>query len=162
MSDLDVRIVTLDPMRVASARGFGESPEPIAWSKLLTWAESKGLLENLDEVRFFGFNNPNPSPDNPNYGYEQWITVGPDVTAEGDVEIKEFPGGRYVVSQCKGIENIGTTWQQTAAWVKENSYTIGQHQWLEECLTKPKSVASMDKTPLEDYVMELYCPIEEG
>jgi effector-binding domain-containing protein len=149
-------------MRVASARGFGESPEPIAWNKLLTWAESKGLLENLDDVRFFGFNNPNPSPDSPSYGYEQWITVGPDVSAEGDVEIKEFPGGRYAVSQCKGIENIGTTWQQTAAWVKDNSYTIGQHQWLEECLTKPTSVASMDKTPLEDYVMELYCPIAEA
>lgn len=161
MRDLEVRIVNLEPMRIASVRGFGESPEPIAWNKLLTWAASKGLLENLDDVRFFGFNNSNPSPDSPTYGYEQWVTVGPDVTAEGDVEVKEFPGGRYAVSQCQGIENIASTWQQTAAWVKDHSYTLGQHQWLEECLTKPKSVASFDKTPLEDYVMDLYCPIGE-
>lgn len=162
MSDLDVRIVTLDPMRVASVRGFGESPETIAWNKLLTWAESKGLLDNLDDVRFFGFNNPNPSPNSPTYGYEQWITVGADVAAEGEVEIKDFPGGRYAATQCKGLGNIAAAWKLVAAWVKDNSYTLGQHQWLEECLTKPKSVASMDETPLEDYVMDLYCPIREG
>ena len=162
MSDLEVRIITLVPMRVASARGFGESPEPIAWNKLLTWAESKGLLENLDDVRFFGFNNPDPSPESPAYGYEQWITVTPDVTAEVGVEIKAFPGGLYGVSRCKGLENIGSTWKQLSAWLENSPYTLGHHQWLEECLTKPRSVRSFEKMPPEDYLMELYCPISEG
>jgi len=162
MSDLEARIFTLGPMRVASARGFSESPEPIAWTKLLIWAESKGLLENLDEVRFFGFNDPSPSADNPAYGYEQWITVTPDVTAEGGVEIKKFPVGLYVVSRCKGVENIASTWKQLAAWLENSSYKLGQHQWLEESLTKPESVRSFEEMPLEDYLMELYCPIREA
>ena len=33
MSDLDVRIVKLEPVRVASFHGFGESPEDEAWNK---------------------------------------------------------------------------------------------------------------------------------
>ena len=43
MNELEVQIVRLEPMRVASATGFGESPEPLAWNTILTWAESKGL-----------------------------------------------------------------------------------------------------------------------
>jgi DNA gyrase inhibitor GyrI len=160
MSELDVRIVRLEPMRVASALGFGESPEPIAWKKLLTWAETRGLLDDLDSVRFFGFNNPNPSPGSPNYGYEQWITVGPDVTAEGDVEIKEFAGGLYAVTRCKSIHQIMEIWKSLGAWLKESSYKMGQHQWLEECLTKPTS-AELEEIPLEDFEMDLYCPIQE-
>jgi hypothetical protein len=76
MSELNMRIVKLDAMRVASAQGFGENPEEQAWEKLLAWAEPQGLLADQDAVRFFGFNNPNPSPGSPNYGYDQWVTVG--------------------------------------------------------------------------------------
>ena len=83
MGELDVRIVKLEPMRVASAYGFGTSPEEEAWGKLLAWARAKDLLN--EDVRFFGFNNPNPSPGSPNYGYEQWMTVGQDVEPEGRV-----------------------------------------------------------------------------
>ena len=46
MSDLEVRIIKLEPMRLASFWGFGESPETIAWEKLISWAKPKGLLEN--------------------------------------------------------------------------------------------------------------------
>ena len=38
MSELDVRIIEIEPMRVASAHGFGEQPEIIAWEKILAWA----------------------------------------------------------------------------------------------------------------------------
>ena len=38
MSDNDVQIVRLEPMRVASAYGFGESPELEAWEKILDFA----------------------------------------------------------------------------------------------------------------------------
>lgn len=161
MSELDVRFVRLESLRVASALGFGESPEPVAWTKLLTWAESKGLFNDLDSLRFFGFNNPNPSPGSPNYGYEQWVTVDPDVTAEGDVEIKEFSGGLYAVTRCKSVHWIMSTWKSLGAWLKESSYKMGQHQWLEECLTKPSSVKVLEEIPLEDLEFDLYCPIEE-
>ena len=88
MSENEVRIEKLEPMQVASAYGFGEQPELEAWEKILAWAKEKGYAD-LSQHRFFGFNNPNPSPGSPNYGYEFWIVVGPDVEPEGEIKIVE-------------------------------------------------------------------------
>ncbi len=46
MTDLDVRIVRLEPMRVAWIRIVSETPEHDAWEKLRPWAEALGLMEN--------------------------------------------------------------------------------------------------------------------
>ena len=75
MSEIEVRIIKLDPMRVASIWGFGEQPENIAFQKLEPWATSRGIRNNPDEHRIFGFNNPDPHPGSPNYGYEIWVEV---------------------------------------------------------------------------------------
>lgn len=150
MSELDVRIIKLEPMRVACSHGFGESPESEAWDKLLAWAKPKGLLDVPH--RFFGFNNPNPSPGSPNYGYDQWITVAPDVKAQGDIQILDFPGGLYAVAQCKGVSTIGDVWRELVIWREGSPYKTAHHQWLEELLTPP------DSTP-DDYVFDLYLPI---
>ena len=120
MSELDVRIIDLETMRVASAHGFGKQQEDIAREKLITWAEPKGLLEDHQAHRIFGFNNPNPSPGSPNYGYEFQIVVGPEIEAEDEIKIKEVAAGKYAVLRCQGIPNIGKRWQQLASW-RENS-----------------------------------------
>ena len=152
MSALDVRIVTLEPMRVASAYGFGTNPEEQAWTKILAFAESKGL--GLGEVRCFGFNNPNPSPASPNYGYEEWMTVPPDVAPEGDIRIIEFSGGQYAVTRFQGLSRIGQVWQDLVLWLEDGPYQRGHHQWLEELLTSPS-------VPLEEYVFDLFLPIRD-
>jgi DNA gyrase inhibitor GyrI len=154
MEDLNVRIVRLAPMRVASAYGFGASPEGVAWRTLLDWAKAGELLEVEPAPRFFGFNNPNPSSGNPNYGYEQWMTVGPDVAGSGGVTIKEFAGGLYAVARCENLLMITDNWQRLATWCEGSPYAMGLHQWLEECFTP-------DAARLEEYVFDLYLPIAE-
>ena len=42
---MDVRIIHLEPMRVASVLGYGKEPEKQAWDKMLNWAESHLQLE---------------------------------------------------------------------------------------------------------------------
>jgi DNA gyrase inhibitor GyrI len=152
MEELSVRIVQLIPMRVASAYGFGPSPELVAWATLLEWAKAGELLDVEPAPRFFGFNNPDPTPGSPNYGYEQWMTVGADVAGSGGVTIKESIGGLYAVTRCDGIQTITDTWHRLATWCEGSPYVIGQHQYLEECFT-PEAVR------LEDYVFDLYLPI---
>ena len=152
MSEIEVRIVTLEAMRVASAYGFGEQPELQAWNTLQTWAKDQGI--NLEEQRFFGFNNPNPSPGSPNYGYEQWITVDPEAKSAEGIEIKEFPGGLYAVAPCEGLQHIGDVWKQLVVWREDSKYQEAHHQWLEECFTP-------EAERLEDYVFDLYAPIAE-
>jgi AraC family transcriptional regulator len=154
MSELEVKIVKLEPLRVAYALGFGTGPELEAWEKILAFGRSKGLLEEPDKARFFGFNNPDPSPGSPNYGYEQWMVVGDDVEPEGDVKIKDFTGGLYAVTRFEGLENIGEVWKQLAMWREDSPYKVGHHQWLEELLT------AVDAPP-DEYVFNLWLPIAE-
>ena len=154
MTDLEVRIVRLGPMRVASAHGFGEQPEEIAWKKIMAWAEEKEFLDKLENHRFFGFNNPNPSPGSPNYGYEQWMTVEPDVEPLGDVEIKDFPGGRFAVLRCGGLASIGEDWGRLAAWLEASPYTADNRPCLEELLTSPV-------LPHTEWMFDLYVAITE-
>lgn len=156
MSELNVRIVDLPPLRVAAALGFGPSPEELAARALGPWLEARGGLGGPAQRRFFGFNNPSPSVGSPNYGYEQWVTAGPDEAGAGDVTIKMFGGGRYGVARCR-LEQIQEAWARLAAWLEDSRYRMGPHQWLEECLT-PEALLRGDVGALE---FDLYIPLAE-
>ena len=149
-SELDVRIVQMEPMRVATAHGFGASPEEQASQRMRAFMESKGL--EFKDVRWFGFNNPDPSPGSPNYGYDVWVTVDPEVEPEGDVKIVDFAGGLYAVTRFEGLENIGEVWRQLVLWREDSPYQKGHHQWLENLLTAPD-------VPYDKFVFDLYLPI---
>ncbi len=150
MSELDVRILELPPLRVACAHGFGAGPEDIAWKKLLDWAGPKGLLDDPQAHRIFGFNNPDPSPGSPNYGYEFQIVVGPEVEAAGEIKIKLMPGGKYAALRCTGIPGIGERWQQLAAWRENSSFQYDHsRQWLEEHLGPALAQQVVDEIELD-------------
>lgn len=157
MSDtIEVRMVRLEPLRMAGASGFGAHPENEAWGKLLSWAKLSRLTD-LSTHRFFGYNNPNPSPGSPNYGYDQWMTVGPEIEEGGDISIKTFAGGLYAVTRCTGVQTIGNTWERLVSWFQDSGYEKGSHQWLEEVLNPTFSLQEQ----LEEVVFDLYLPIAE-
>ncbi len=149
-----VDIVSLKPMRVASAYGFGTNPEELAWQKLVKWASAKGFFGDFVAHPVFGFNNPYPTPDHPRYGYEIWMKVGPEVEPEGEIRIGEFFGGKYAVTSCRvegHPERIPEAWQSLATWCKDNKHQPGLQHALERFLSSPDD--------LSDFVLELYCPI---
>jgi DNA gyrase inhibitor GyrI len=158
MSNEEIRIVELPPMRVASLHGFGPQPEEQAWQRLTQYAGAKGFLENIKEHRIFGFNNPSPSSGSPNYGYEYWIKVGPEATAEADVEIKEFSGGLYAVLRCEvhgdAYQSIPSAWERLVLWLEHSRYKKANYQWLEEHL-------EVEQLAEGEFVLDLYLPISE-
>ncbi len=156
MDELEVRISTLEPMRVVSFHAFGPSPELDVAAKLVSWAKPKGYLDDREKYRIFGFNNPNPSVGSPNYGYEFWIQITPETEVEENVGVKEFEGGMYAITRSYGIENITSTWMKLAEWVENNSkYSYGTQQMLEEHIGPfPFDVS-------EDFTLDLYCSIKE-
>ena len=160
MDELDVRIVHLEPMRVAYTLGFGPSPEAQAWDQLFHWIEARGLLQGISAHRFFGFNNPNPTPGSPNYGYEQWVTVDETAQPAGEVHIKEFSGGLYAVARCKGVDQIYPTWQQLVLWQEDSRYRMASNECLEECLT-PQVFLAAGGPDFSELVFDLYHPIAE-
>ncbi len=154
MSTLDVRIEELPALRVASALGFGEGPEGLAWKKIFDFLQEKGLWEDIKKLDFYGFNNPDPTPASPNYGYEQWVVVPDEITGTEDVEIKQFPGGTYAVSRCTGIPAIFQSWKALFAWREDSPYQAGSHQWLEKWVNPTQETMSV-----ENMVLDLYLPI---
>ena len=136
MGNEQLRVIKLEPMRMASAWAFGPQPEPLAWQQLQAWAQARGIP--LADGQIFGFNNPNPSPGSPNYGYEFWLAVGPTVepAAGDDVRIVNFAGGLYAMIEVDVAgdlnESIPAAWRTLDAQVAASAYHTGAHQWLEQ------------------------------
>ncbi|MFC1746009.1 GyrI-like domain-containing protein [Candidatus Riflebacteria bacterium] len=150
MSDIDVRIKELEPMRVASFKVVSANPEYETWEKLNAWASTKGYLGNIEEHPIFGFNNPGPSPERKDYGYESWIRVPLDTESDGAFEIKDFPGGLYAVTTHKGLPNPDV-WMSLWKWVQSSSHLWRKTHELE----KPHNpLASHDKI-----IFDLFLPI---
>lgn len=155
MVQLNVRIETLPPMRVISAYGFGSEPEGIAARKMEAFLEKKGLLSGYGStIPHYGFNNPSPSSGSPNYGYEIWAVVPPEITPEDDLQEVMFPGGLYAVTRFENLENIGRVWGALVRWRENSPYLHADHQWLEHLLNP------LERDP-EKYIFELYLPIKE-
>lgn len=153
MNDLEVRIVKLDPFKAVCFHGFGPSPESVAFDKVKKWLAESRILEDEKPHRFFGFNNPDPAPGSPNYGYDVWITTDEAFQDPGEGEMISFQGGLYAVTGCKGVETIGPTWQQFVKWRETSPYQFAHdHQWLEEHLNL--------FAPMDELSLDLYMPIK--
>jgi DNA gyrase inhibitor GyrI len=157
MSDIDVQIVRLSPLRVACVNGFGNEPEGMAFEKMRVWAEAHNLLNT--SYRLFGYNNPSPSPGSPNYGYDVWMTVDESVQVDSEAKIIEFPGGLYAVTRIdvnSPWDDIPSTWQKLVKWMESSKYHHGRHQWLEE------HIGPLDeRVNALPFTLDLYLPIAE-
>ena len=156
MTELDVQIVKLEPMRIASFHAFGQAPERDAWEKARAWAEPRGLLDSAEKHPVFGFNNPSPTKGQTEYGYEFWIRIESDMQVD-DIKTIEFPGGTYAVTTCKVIGDplgpVPHVWQMLSKWVEGSS-----HRW--RCTHELERIVNPG-APESDLVIELYLPIEE-
>lgn len=157
MSNLDVRIVNLPPMRVVSVNGFGTEPEEQAFGKMKEWAKAHDLLEK--PYRLFGFDSVPQSPGSPNRGYDVWITVDESVQADGEARIIDFPGGLYAVTRIdvkNPWEDIPGTWQKLVKWMEASKYRHGNHQWLEEHIGPLEEMGGD-----QPFTLDLHLPIME-
>jgi DNA gyrase inhibitor GyrI/DNA-binding transcriptional ArsR family regulator len=162
-SELDVEIVELEPMTVASVRAISKNPEEDAWRKMVSFAEPRRLLKNLKKHPVYGFNNPNPSEGSDEYGYEFWIRIDDSVELDDTVQRREFKGGLYAVTRCNLTKELQSDfvpehgmlegWALLQHWVKESDYRPGKHQ----CLEKSVNPTEVD----EDHLLDLYMPIEK-
>jgi DNA gyrase inhibitor GyrI/DNA-binding HxlR family transcriptional regulator len=161
VKELQVEIVQLEPMTVASVQAISKTPEDDAWKKMVAFAEPRGLLRDLKKNPIFGFNNPNPSAGKEEYGYEFWIRIDPKTELEEGVVKKEFDGGLYAVTRCNLTKESTSSylqehgmlesWARLGEWFKSSGYKKAEHQWLEKSVNPNK--------PDEDLLLDLYFPI---
>ena len=151
MTEIQVRIEKLGPMRVASVCAVSAHPENEAWETLRKWAEPAGLFNDLENHPIFGFNNPSPSSGQETYGYEFWIRIGQETEVQGSLTAKDFPGGLYAVTTIHGFPNP-LVWKQLWDWVQSSP-----HQWRKTHeLERPLNPLA----PENEMVFDLYLPIE--
>ncbi len=118
------------------------------------------MLDEPAEHFNFGYNNP-PPPD-PSvpigaYGCEMLITVGSEVEPEGEVKIKQIPGGLYAVARCKGTDNIYPTWSYLFhEWLKSN----GRYGLDEENEPGLEELLNVSEERPERWVFDLYLPVK--
>lgn len=153
-----VKIVKLEPMRVAYTHVISNTPEEEAWAALVAWANPKGLFDHPGKHTTFGYNNPPPSnPESPReeeYGYELLINVDPNVEPTEKVKIKEIPGGLYAVTRVKGVWNIFQGWTNLNNWLASVEYELDEDNepGLEECITP--------FVHEDEMIFDLYLPIK--
>jgi AraC family transcriptional regulator len=158
MENQDIRIVNLPAMKVVSFYAFSSGPETEAWEKMVVWAKAHSYWHETPATRIFGFNNPDPSAGSPNYGYEFWLTIDPDVQSDHQTTVKEFSGGMYGVLRCDVPSNpweiIPASWGILVKWLESSHYKHGNHQWLEEHLSRSETID-------QGFILDLYIPIVE-
>ncbi len=155
MDKLNVRIVKLGVMKVASFQAAGASPEMDAFKALNDWAYPKGLLHDLVKNPLFGFDSPLTVEGRKTRGYECWIKVPPDLKPEPNIVLKEFAGGVYLVATCSTFGNpeltIPKTWSNLHRWAQENGYEMGNQSTLERFYAVPFS---------NEFTIDLYYPVQ--
>lgn len=92
---LNVRYVMLPPMTVAAFHYIGPNPEDQVDSMASAFVRENRLFDLKPDARMFGFNHPNPSPDQAYYGYEVWVTIPADMDVPAPGVKKVMPGGLY-------------------------------------------------------------------
>ncbi len=159
---MKVRLERLETLRAAYAHVFSETPEVDVWKKMEAWAKPNGLLEEGVGARFFGrntFPTDNPEP----HGYELFLTVGPDIESEGDIEIRKIPGGLYAVLRFKNLDKMGEAWKYLWKWMKDSEHEHvgwrkGEHGWhngFEEHLNW------FEKKPPNEWIFDLWVQLKE-
>lgn len=159
MQTIDVKIVHLDPMRVAVFHGYGPNPEELAWKQMEEWAADRGCFQPTGTARIFGFNNPNPSDATPNYGYELWLTLSDEIEVDSPARVRQFPGGMYAVTHLENIvdpgDQIPRAWHALYLWVEDSRYKMTDEPCLEEDHRRP------GMPPDSKWEMDLYLPVRE-
>ncbi len=82
--DLKVRIERLEIMRAAHIHVLSETPEEDAWKKMEAWLSGclkRGLVYSAGtHIRL-------------THGYEFFLTVGRNIEPDGDIDMRQIPGG---------------------------------------------------------------------
>lgn len=119
-NELNVRIILLPPMTVASYHCIGSDPEGQVLGVMTDFAQKIRLYEIKPDARMFGFNRPNPGVlEDGTHGYEVWVTVPENMELPEPLVKKHYGGGRlYAVLSIRFPEF--QLWGDLINWVNNS------------------------------------------
>lgn len=114
----DVRILHLPPFTAVSSHFIGASPEAEVGKGIIEFIKESGLAGIKPDARVYGFNNPNPSPNAAEYGYEFLVTVPDDFPVPEPYQKKTYKGGSYA-AHCIKMGDFHE-WEWLCEWAEDN------------------------------------------
>ena len=153
---MDVKIVTVPPMKVAYVRHVGPYNQVgTAWEKVCMHLGRQGLLGSGS--RFIGlcYDDPEVTPPD-KIRYDACVTVDEDFAGEGDLAVQTVGGGEYAVTTHEGpYERLGQTYARLfGQWLPHSGRELRSEPSLEFYLNEP------DGTPPEELLTDIYAPLE--
>lgn len=123
---LNVRIVQLPPMTVAAFHYVGKDCEDHAGAMAEAFIRESGLYQRKPDSRMLGFNHPNPTEEQPVYGYEVWVSIPEDMDVPAPGVKKHFPGGLYAAHSIE-FPNFHE-WEWLNRWVDNHADWCGRYE----------------------------------
>lgn len=159
----DVRIVKLPKMTFACyCVPLSKTPEDDCW-KVINKFIKENNLDQQNGFRHFGFNNPDPTEAQSEYGYEMWVAVPPEMEINEPLKKKTFEGGLFgALPTHMGI--IWERYQVLRQWIASNDkYEMdwvpeADRRWLEECIDY--NTFTTPGTPITAMQLDLMVPIK--
>lgn len=152
---MEVKIQTLEPMRVAYVRSIGPYEQcEAAWNQLCGWAGPKGLLGPSTVFVGLSHDDPESTPAD-KIRYDACITVDESVEPEGQVGVKEIEAVECAVVLHKGpYTDLHKTYAYLCGvWGASSGREFGSQAGLEFYLNDPQS------TPPEELLTEIWLPL---
>lgn len=161
----NARIIYLPPCTVAASHYIGKSPEDEAGRRLDEFVRGTELHKRKPDLRVYGFNNPSPSDEAAEYGYEFWVTIPEDLEVPPPLEKKRFAGGLYA-AHCITMGDF-QEWQLLWQWGQQNGrYKIDIREpfGMGGCLEEHLNIYSYYQTARETakvHQLDLLLPVKE-
>ncbi len=135
----EVRLVVLEPMRVAWFRAKGKEPEHVAIAYLQRWLLAQ-RLRHSEAVRIFGFDVEVSGAEQKRgfRAYEAWAPVPANVRPNDGVGIRHVPGGLFAVLRVRDAlvdpyARIPVGWKRLSGWIQRSrQYRLTEGPCLEE------------------------------
>ena len=123
IQELSERVVAC----VSFTGNYVGKPEVFAnlFNQLCGWAGPKGLL--TPEAVYLSSYADDPKATPPDeLQLDVCMGIPEDTDAEGDIQKKILPGGKYAVMHCELTEpqEYGSSWEYIVEWVEKNGYSM--------------------------------------
>jgi AraC family transcriptional regulator len=153
---IDAKYKELQPQKVLYISHIGDYNDVgIVWERLCKYAGMKNLMYEGQQVIGISHDDPNVT-DQSKLRYDACLTLKQDVKPEGEVGVKEIPGGKYAVVTHKGpYKNLINTYNALFG-----NYIPKNEVKLRDCPIFELYVNDPEKVKEEDILTEIYIPVE--
>lgn len=150
----DVKVVKMETRKIAAVRHVGPYEEVgEAWETLCTWAGPKGLIRENTQFIGLSYDDPDVS-DESTIRYDACITLEGECSGEGEVVVKEIPGGEFATVLHVGpFEKLHETYREFYQWLAGSGREVKHGPSTETHLNDPET------TPPEDLRVEVSIPL---